>query len=192
MANCVNCQFSLNFQLFSVVLKSAPVKYVATYCPSHQKHSSCTSMSLWWQNDPRLWLSWTVSIPNWVSILWHTASAPSYAKLLKVKKLHKLVKNSLLFHKSLRIQDGYQSAGKFHKFLLINFNYGNSYFCLFTISAVDIAMYNQVFTVNTITQKAKFLGPTWGPPGSCRPQMGLCWHHRPCYQGICHEYPHRN
>ena len=22
------------------------------------------------------------------------------------------------------------------------------------------------------TQKAKFMGPTWGPPGSCRPQMG--------------------
>ena len=24
----------------------------------------------------------------------------------------------------------------------------------------------------TITQIAKFMGPTWGPPGSCRPQMG--------------------
>ena len=22
------------------------------------------------------------------------------------------------------------------------------------------------------TQEAKFMGPTWGPPGSCRPQMG--------------------
>ena len=22
------------------------------------------------------------------------------------------------------------------------------------------------------TQIAKFMGPTWGPPGSCRPQMG--------------------
>ena len=24
----------------------------------------------------------------------------------------------------------------------------------------------------TVTQIAKFIGPTWGPPGSCRPQMG--------------------
>ena len=23
-----------------------------------------------------------------------------------------------------------------------------------------------------IPQRAKFTGPTWGPPGSCRPQMG--------------------
>ena len=33
-----------------------------------------------------------------------------------------------------------------------------------------------VFGRNTtnpiITQIAKFIGPTWGPPGSCRPQMG--------------------
>ena len=66
MANCVKCRFSLNLQSFSVVLKSVPVKYIATYCPwdSHQKRSSCTSMSLWWQNNPSFWLSWTVSIPK--------------------------------------------------------------------------------------------------------------------------------
>ena len=28
------------------------------------------------------------------------------------------------------------------------------------------------------------MGPTWGPPGSFRPQMGpKCWTHEPCYQG---------
>ena len=26
--------------------------------------------------------------------------------------------------------------------------------------------------VNSGTQIARFMGPTWGPPGSCRPQMG--------------------
>ena len=26
--------------------------------------------------------------------------------------------------------------------------------------------------VNVTTQIAKFMGPTWGPPGSCRPQLG--------------------
>ena len=85
MANCVKCRFSLNLLLFSVVLKSAPEQYRATYCPwdSPQIHSSCTSMSLWWQNSPSLWLLWTVSIPKWVSILWHGASAPSDAKLLE-------------------------------------------------------------------------------------------------------------
>ena len=85
MANYVKCRFSLNLQLFSIVLKSAPVKYIATYCPwdSHQIHSSCTSMSLWWQNNPSLWLSWTVSIPKWVPILRHTNCAPSGANLLE-------------------------------------------------------------------------------------------------------------
>ena len=85
MANCGKSRFSLNSQSFPVVLKSAPVKYIATYCPweSHQIHSSCTSMSLWWQNNPSLWLSWTVSIPKWVSILWHAACAQSDAKLLE-------------------------------------------------------------------------------------------------------------
>ena len=34
------------------------------------------------------------------------------------------------------------------------------------------------------TQIAKFMGLTWGPPGSCRPQMGPCWPHEPCHQGI--------
>ena len=33
------------------------------------------------------------------------------------------------------------------------------------------------------TQIAKFMGPTWGPPGSCRPQLAPCWPHEPCYQG---------
>ena len=33
------------------------------------------------------------------------------------------------------------------------------------------------------TQIARSMGPTWGPPGSCRPQMGPCWPHEPCYQG---------
>ena len=27
-------------------------------------------------------------------------------------------------------------------------------------------------TLSASTQIAKFMGPTWGPPGSCRPQMG--------------------
>ena len=33
------------------------------------------------------------------------------------------------------------------------------------------------------SQIAKFMGPTWGPPGSCRPQMGLMLAHEPYYQG---------
>ena len=85
MANCVNCRFSIVLQLFSVNLKSAPVKHTPTYCywVSHPAHSSCTYMSLWWENNSSLWLSRTVSIPKWVSILWHAACAPSDAKLLE-------------------------------------------------------------------------------------------------------------
>ena len=33
------------------------------------------------------------------------------------------------------------------------------------------------------TQIPKFIGPTWGPPGSCCPQMGPCWTQENCYQG---------
>ena len=33
-------------------------------------------------------------------------------------------------------------------------------------------------------QVAKFMGPAWGPPESCRPQMGPCWPYEPCYQGV--------
>ena len=39
---------------------------------------------------------------------------------------------------------------------------------------------------------AKFMGPTWDPPGSCRPQVGKCWPHERCYQGIyyfCNNKP---
>ena len=40
------------------------------------------------------------------------------------------------------------------------------------------------------SQIAKFMGPTWDPPGSCRPQLGPmlvpCWPHEFCYQG-CHQ-----
>ena len=37
------------------------------------------------------------------------------------------------------------------------------------------------------TKITKIMGPTWGPPGSCGPQMGPCWPHEPCYQG---KYSH--
>ena len=30
------------------------------------------------------------------------------------------------------------------------------------------------------SQIAKFMGPTWGPSGSCWPQMGPMWPHEPC------------
>ena len=36
---------------------------------------------------------------------------------------------------------------------------------------------------NYLTLKARFVGPTWGPPGSCRPRVGPCWPHEPCYLG---------
>ena len=49
---------------------------------------------------------------------------------------------------------------------------------------------------NANSQTAKFMGPKWGPPGSCRPQMGPCWPHEHCYQGLyakltsCYECLH--
>ena len=36
---------------------------------------------------------------------------------------------------------------------------------------------------------SKFMGPTWGPPGSCRSRWPPCWPHEPCYQDIhCNTY----
>ena len=37
---------------------------------------------------------------------------------------------------------------------------------------------------NLLTQKSKFMGPTWGPPGSCRPQMAPMLAPWTFYQGI--------
>ena len=37
---------------------------------------------------------------------------------------------------------------------------------------VSKKMVTQFTYYTVITQIAKFMGPTWGPPGSCRPQMG--------------------
>ena len=34
------------------------------------------------------------------------------------------------------------------------------------------------------TQITRLMWPTWGPPGSCRPQVGPIWPHEPCYQGL--------
>ena len=38
--------------------------------------------------------------------------------------------------------------------------------CMYTLRT------NLVDTILIASHKAKFMGPTWGPPGSCRPQMG--------------------
>ena len=51
-------------------------------------------------------------------------------------------------------------------------------YCMTTINVTVTT--NTTFTT---TQIAKFMVPTWGIPGSCRPQMGPCWPNEPCYQG---------
>ena len=33
-------------------------------------------------------------------------------------------------------------------------------------------IYTEALILRETSQRAKFMGPTWGPPGSCRPQMG--------------------
>ena len=39
---------------------------------------------------------------------------------------------------------------------------------LFVVCPVDC----QFYVICEVSQIAKFMGPSWGPPGSCRPQMG--------------------
>ena len=53
-------------------------------------------------------------------------------------------------------------------------NFGRQYNAVCTLWLV-LSMHARNFTFifgKKITQIAKFIGPTWGPPGSCRPQMG--------------------
>ena len=55
-------------------------------------------------------------------------------------------------------------------------NYINSFCVLSNIMLYCSAIYRESMVfhedqINT-TQIARFMGPTWGPPGSCRPQMG--------------------
>ena len=45
---------------------------------------------------------------------------------------------------------------------------------------------NHLIDLAMATQITKFMGPTWGPSGSCRPQMGPMLAQEPCYQG---KYP---
>ena len=47
--------------------------------------------------------------------------------------------------------------------------------------------YDPLWCKRATSQITKFMGPTWDPPGSCRPQMGPCWPHWPCYQGCSHQ-----
>ena len=55
--------------------------------------------------------------------------------------------------------------------------------------AMDMYMYMRYWDYCSITLRsissliAKFMGPTWGPPGSCRPQVGPCCPHKHCYRG---------
>ena len=48
-----------------------------------------------------------------------------------------------------------------HKPIHISYHFWTSFFSIHSQWNKDI-----------IAQVAKFMGPTWGPPGSCRPQMG--------------------
>ena len=69
---------------------------------------------------------------------------------------------------------------------------------MLNISTLPQNNYLSIF--HTYTQIAKFMGPTWGPSGSCRPQMGPCWPHEPwnqgryiteCYDLQCTVYPNK-
>ena len=38
--------------------------------------------------------------------------------------------------------------------------------------------------LSLLSRMTGFTRPTWGPPGFCRPQLGPCWPHELCYQGL--------
>ena len=60
--------------------------------------------------------------------------------------------------------------------------------CLLPLITIEMFITIHVYASPRLAaQIAKFVGPTWGPPGSCRSQMGPCWPHESCYQGIVHR-----
>ena len=53
-------------------------------------------------------------------------------------------------------------------------------------NTISIMSWNTLFEVGSWmvdTQIARFMRPTWGPPGTCRPQLGPMLAHEPCYEG---------
>ena len=60
-----------------------------------------------------------------------------------------------------------------------------AYFLGYTVKYIHDM--NRAWWVKTqemkLTQIAKFMGLTWGPPGSCRLQIGPTLAQEPCYQG---------
>ena len=44
--------------------------------------------------------------------------------------------------------------------------------CLQKAGNLDFDLFLNTWCILKHTQIAKFMGPTWVPPGSCRPQMG--------------------
>ena len=67
-------------------------------------------------------------------------------------------------------------------FIVMPINHYSSRKCIFLISNImagtksSIRRYMQMYQIHflgwRLPQIAKFIGPTWGPSGSCRPQMG--------------------
>ena len=48
---------------------------------------------------------------------------------------------------------------------------------------MQILVIHSIVDCNCLHGIAKFMGPTWGPSGSCRTQMAPCWPHETCYEG---------
>ena len=79
--------------------------------------------------------------------------------------------------------------------------WNQAYTLIYHLSGITVIFWHRCFLIenhNWITMRmppvnqtmphmcpqiTKFMGPTWGPPGSWRPQMAPCWPHEPCYQG---------
>ena len=53
-----------------------------------------------------------------------------------------------------------------------NFVLGDNFTTLIAMLSNISNSTNELLLSSKTSQIAKFMGPTWGPPGSCRPQMG--------------------
>ena len=79
-------------------------------------------------------------------------------------------------------------AGTTIQFLRFHRGYQNDNVTINRINLLKQCIY-EIKTVSYFskieqTQIARFMGPTWGPPGPVGPRWAPCWPHGPCYQGF--------
>ena len=139
-------------------------------CHTHV-HTSVTKWCIVWYLSDALTNFWDVSIT--IRVCWRL-----YVLGLIPVRISKQnpVKHGmkLLFHSKLTAPLKFGNGSVIHPTLYNGCTYLSMLWLKLTmfVKRVPDITENPVVKTTSVPQIAKFMGPTWGPPGSCRPQMG--------------------